>query len=170
MPIFGFFVSEGDSREPLGNLCPAESHASTGPGAPHCPPICVQEERSARGRESKGCEVCHRSQCIQRPTLHVTTAPTSGRSWDSASLTTDTTGSCGVADRRVSSGQGLPAGSQQAPFEPNSPNWEGAAQPRCPAVGSGDGQTRAVAMLTPLSSLLFSRQPASEEKMKPCRV
>lgn len=26
------------------------------------------------------------------------------------------------------------------------------------------------AVLTPLSSLLFCRQPASEEKMKPCRV
>lgn len=36
------------------------------------------------------------------PTLHVTTAPTSGRSWDSASLTTDTTGSCRAADITVS--------------------------------------------------------------------
>lgn len=35
-------------------------------------------------------------------TLHVTMAPTSGRSWDSASLTTDTTGSCMGAERRAS--------------------------------------------------------------------
>jgi len=84
------------------------------------------------GAESRGCQGC----C--RPTLQVTTVPTLGRSWDSVSLTTDTTGSCRAAETRVSSGRSP----EQAPSEPCSPAGEGAAQRWRPAAGSGEGRRK----------------------------
>lgn len=103
---------------------------------------------------------------LQRLTLHVTTAPTLGRSWDSLSLTTDTTGSCRTRHEGQRRAQLVHRITSRTPSDSNSPS-----QPSLQGGRAGwallGRSSRAAAALTSLSSLFLSRQPASEEKMKP---
>lgn len=164
-------LCERGTQRTTGLLCPAGSRAESINGLL----ISSSHPTHARGERSAGAENTKAEKSAIDPgapaclTLHVTTAPTSGRSWDSASLTTDTTGSCGAAEGRVSSGHGLLQDHSGHHRSPVPPPGRGCTAP-APGSRPRGRAVRATSVLTPLSSLLFSRQPASEEKMKPCRV
>lgn len=69
---------------------------------------------------------------LQRPTLHVTTAPTLGRSCDSLSLTTDTTGSCRARHEGQHRAQLVHRITSRTPSESDSP-WQPSLQGGCAA-------------------------------------
>lgn len=111
------------------------------PGTPH--PTLSMFRNKAKYETERVEAVQFVNAVLQRPTLHVTTAPTLGRSCDSLSLTTDTTGSY-REDTRVSIGHSSFTGStvkpRPSPIPRRSPVSREAVQPGSTPLSPGEEQ------------------------------